>query len=120
MGRLKSSIVRACSVSAGRQCRKPSGVTGSARAAKGGSSTARGYGYRWQQARARFLVAHPLCAMCSTPLSPVVAEVVDHIIPHGGNDTLFWDETNWQPLCKHCHNSVKQKHEAAARMGRGR
>jgi len=32
------------------------------------------------------------------------ATVVDHIIPHRGDERLFWDETNWQPLCKQCHD----------------
>jgi len=27
-------------------------------------STARGYGYRWQQARKQWLLEHPLCVMC--------------------------------------------------------
>jgi 5-methylcytosine-specific restriction endonuclease McrA len=39
------------------------------------------------------------------------ATVVDHITPHDGDEVLFWDETNWQSLCKHCHDSVKQKQE---------
>jgi len=35
-------------------------------------------------------------------LSP--ATVVDHILPHRGDEDLFWDESNWQPLCKRCHD----------------
>jgi predicted kinase len=31
-------------------------------------------------------------------------EVVDHIIPHKGDYELFWDEGNWQTLCKRCHD----------------
>jgi 5-methylcytosine-specific restriction protein A len=31
--------------------------------------------------------------------------VVDHIIPHRGDQALFWDEENWQPLCLVCHNA---------------
>ena len=30
--------------------------------------------------------------------------VVDHIVPHRGDARLFWDEDNWQPLCKSCHD----------------
>jgi len=34
----------------------------------------------------------------------IPATVVDHIIPHRGDETLFWDESNWQALCKKCHD----------------
>ena len=60
------------------------------------------YGSRWQKARATFLSHNPDCAMCGRP-----AEVVDHIIPHKGNQQLFWDTDNWQPLCTVCHNKAK-------------
>jgi 5-methylcytosine-specific restriction protein A len=30
--------------------------------------------------------------------------VVDHIIPHRGDQYLFWDQENWQALCKDCHD----------------
>lgn len=30
--------------------------------------------------------------------------VVDHIKPHRGDQKLFWDRRNWQPLCEHHHN----------------
>lgn len=32
------------------------------------------------------------------------ATVVDHIVPHCGNQQLFWDTDNWQPLCKKHHD----------------
>jgi 5-methylcytosine-specific restriction protein A len=32
------------------------------------------------------------------------ATVVDHIIPHRGDEKLFWDRDNWQALCKSCHD----------------
>lgn len=75
-----------------------------------GSSSERGYGYAWQKARARFLQAHPLCVMCQDMKPPRVtaAEVVDHIIPHKGDQELFWNESNWQPLCFSHHNGEKQ------------
>jgi shikimate kinase len=40
-----------------------------------------------------------------------VATVVDHIKPHRGDQALFWDKNNWQPLCTHCHASLKQSAE---------
>jgi len=69
-----------------------------------GGATARGYDSRWRKARALFLRKHPLCAECKRQGKLTPATVVDHIIPHRGDMTLFWDESNWQPLCKDCHD----------------
>ena len=91
--------------------RAPIVQPGSWRAGKQGS-TERGYGYRWQQARAAFLRSHPLCIYCKRAGKVAAATVVDHIVPHEGDDVRFWDESNWQPLCKPCHDSVKAKEEA--------
>jgi 5-methylcytosine-specific restriction protein A len=72
-----------------------------------GSSTQRGYNYAWQQARSRFLADKPLCVDCRAEGRYGVATEVDHIIPHRGNQKLFWDsERNWQGLCK-THHSAK-------------
>jgi 5-methylcytosine-specific restriction protein A len=62
--------------------------------------------HEWRKARTEFLTTRPYCRMCGSN-----ANVVDHIIPHRGNDRLFWDRTNWQPLCTPCHNRVKQRQE---------
>jgi 5-methylcytosine-specific restriction endonuclease McrA len=32
------------------------------------------------------------------------ASVVDHVKPHRGDITLFHDQSNWQSLCRECHN----------------
>ncbi|MDU9415206.1 hypothetical protein [Pseudomonas sp. zfem005] len=29
---------------------------------------------------------------------------------------LFWDRANWQPLCKPCHDSTKQRLEKSGRV----
>jgi len=42
--------------------------------------------------------------VCQTNGQIAAATVVDHIIPHKGNQVLFWDESNWQPLCKFHHD----------------
>jgi 5-methylcytosine-specific restriction protein A len=68
--------------------------------ARRGSSSQRGYGSKWQKAREIFLKENPLCAICER-----TATVVDHIVPHKGDQFLFWDQANWQPLCKSCHDS---------------
>jgi 5-methylcytosine-specific restriction protein A len=83
---------------------------------RAGKTTAeRGYTYAWQQARERFLRAHPLCCYCERQGRWIPASVVDHIKPHQGDDRLFWDEANWQPLCKPCHDTVKAKEERGQR-----
>jgi len=69
-----------------------------------GGADARGYDSRWRKARALFLKQHPLCAFCQAEGKVVPATVVDHIIPHRGDQRLFWDQTNWEPLCKECHD----------------
>lgn len=77
-----------------------------------GSSSQRGYGYKWQQARAKFLAANPLCRYCLERDNVVTAAtVVDHIEPHRGDMKLFWRQSNWQPLCARHHSSDKQREE---------
>ncbi len=81
------------------------------------TSTQRGYGYRWQKGRALFLREHPMCCYCQrNGLVGVLASVVDHIIPHRGDQNLFWDESNWQPLCAPCHDVVKRQEERSSGM----
>lgn len=69
-----------------------------------GNSTERGYGYRWQQTRAGYLRKHPLCAHCARDGRVEPATDVDHIVPHRGDQALFWDRSNWQGLCHACHS----------------
>jgi len=82
------------------------------------SSTKRGYGYKWQKARAGHLRSHPLCEDHLALGQYVQATVVDHKVPHrlgeaqasGDADRiaaaqkLFWDRGNWQSQCKTCHD----------------
>jgi len=64
----------------------------------------RGYNSRWQKARRKFLTENPLCAECMKEGRYTKATVVDHIVPHRGDQTLFWEQSNWQPLCEKHHN----------------
>ena len=81
--------------------------------AQRGTAHQRGYGYKWQKARKAWLRKHPLCVMCEKRGYVVLADVVDHIVPHRGDMKLFWDTNNWQGLCFTDHNSIKQKMEKA-------
>lgn len=63
------------------------------------NANARGYNSAWNKARVTFLKTHPICACCGKP-----ATEVDHIVPHKGDQKLFWNTQNWQPLCHECHS----------------
>ena len=75
-----------------------------------GNAEARGYNAEWRRARKAFLQQNPLCSECRKAGKLTPATVVDHIIPHRGDKRLFWDEKNWQSLCKSCHDK-KTGHE---------
>lgn len=76
------------------------------------SSAARGYGWKWQQARKGFLAKHPLCAVSRLHGQLVAAEVVDHWYPHRGLKWLFWTRALWVPMTKAWHDEWKQRLEA--------
>jgi len=63
------------------------------------------YGRKWQKARAFYLRRHPVCAECAKYNRAVPATDVDHIEPHLGDRAKFWDQANWQALCRGCHSS---------------
>ena len=68
----------------------------------------------WKRLRAHQLRSHPLCRMHLELGQPVAAAVVDHINAHRGDEALFFDPTNLQSLCKHCHDAHKQAQEHSA------
>ena len=70
-----------------------------------GTAAQRGYGYKWQRFRARWIKKHPICEDPYGWHPGEVREVsdIDHIIPHKGNMKLFWDKSNLQGLCSECH-----------------
>jgi 5-methylcytosine-specific restriction endonuclease McrA len=78
-----------------------------------GSSSERGYTWAWTKARNAYLRDNPLCVMCKAmkPSRVTAANVVDHIVPHQGNQELFWDESNWQSLCRRHHDTDKAEQE---------
>ncbi len=71
------------------------------------SARERGYTWQWEKARAAFLAIHPLCVLCEALGVVTPATVVDHIRPHRGDRNLFWLVSNWQALCKACHDAKR-------------
>ena len=68
---------------------------------------------RWRDASKQYLATHPRCVCPQHHGQPDAprATVVDHITPHKGDLTLFWDAENWQALSKPCHDSWKKRTE---------
>lgn len=54
--------------------------------------------YRWRKASEVWRQQHPHCVLCGS-----AAQLVDHIIPHDGDEQRFWDRSNWRSLCHKCH-----------------
>jgi len=73
------------------------------------TSTQRGYSYKWRKYARLFLSDHPLCVNFED--CHRVAALVDHIIPHRGNEALFWKYSNLQPMCKQCHDAKTAKED---------
>jgi len=76
-----------------------------------GSAASRGYDYRWVKVRWRYLAEHPLCVLCEHVGKLTPANVIDHVVPHKGDQGLFWNESNWQSLCKSCHDRKTAKED---------
>ena len=55
--------------------------------------------------------AHPLCEECMKQGKYVKATVVDHVVPHRGDEKLFWDRSNWRALCKRCHDQKTRRED---------
>jgi len=68
------------------------------------------YGRPWRRIRDAHLVDHPWCVHCLEQGLHVVADEVDHIIPHRGDVARLRDPTNLQSLCK-SHHSAKTARE---------
>lgn len=67
---------------------------------------------RWVKGRLVHLARSPLCVYCLDLDRTTTADTVDHIVPHKGDNKLFFDTSNWQSLCKACHDGPKQLEES--------
>lgn len=76
------------------------------------------YDHRWERATRQYRQAHPWCIGCLAIGVQRKAEVIDHIVPHRGDERLFWDPNNWQPACKWHHDAIKPTLERAHSVGK--
>lgn len=66
---------------------------------------------RWKALRLYQLGIEPLCRLCKQVDRLTPACVADHVKPHKGDISMFFDATNLQSLCKPCHDTVKSREE---------
>jgi 5-methylcytosine-specific restriction endonuclease McrA len=60
--------------------------------------------------RSQVLRDHPFCSVCASEGRPyVLAEEVDHVVPHRGSEALFFDRNNLGALCKKHHSEKTQR-----------
>jgi 5-methylcytosine-specific restriction enzyme A len=74
---------------------------------------------RWLALRLRILGRdHWTCQWpgCHRSLAGKGMAVVDHKVPHRGDEARFWDEGNLWALCKPCHDGAKARAERAGRL----
>ena len=70
-----------------------------------------GYNAEWDRESLHYRRQHPLCLGCEAMGRVTPTKVTDHIQPHRGSKTLFWDPLNRQPACRWHHDVVKQRLE---------
>lgn len=81
-----------------------------------GSARTRGYTTAWDRAAKGHLARQPLCIYCAMgawgePPRDTAATCVDHLIPHGGDQDIFWRKADWISCCDACHSGPKQRAE---------
>ena len=60
--------------------------------------------YNWRvNVRRAYFANNPFCISCPQ-YAFVKATDIDHIKPWRYYPSLFWDQSNWQPLCHSCHS----------------
>lgn len=69
---------------------------------------------RWRKERVSYLKEYPLCVECMKEDKVSAAVILDHrvniaSVPIADREEKFWDKSNWQGLCKPCHNSKSGK-----------
>ena len=90
-------------------------MTGAYKKKPRGSKTIRGdrdsaHRAMFEHNRKIIIATQSVCGICGKPVDKTLkypdpmSPTVDHIIPHRGDPELFWDRSNWQALCKNCHD----------------
>lgn len=68
---------------------------------------------RWKVKSEEFRKRNPLCVSCLAKGIVKASQVADHVTPHKGDETVFWDG-QLQALCKDCHDLKSIVEDASA------
>lgn len=71
------------------------------------------YDHSWEKYRRRFLGINSRCYCCGEQ-----ATIVDHLVPHKGDVTLFKKLDNHIPLCKRHHDEATGLFDASYIIGK--
>ncbi|WP_329369655.1 HNH endonuclease [Streptomyces sp. NBC_01483] len=76
-----------------------------------GTTTAKGYGVKWERIRKRYLYAHPWCVLCSktTTATDHFPESRRALVAKGAKDPDAFSRLH--PLCTSCHNKETARHQ---------
>ena len=69
----------------------------------------------WHRLRAITLRDNPLCVYCEQLGRLEPATVVDHVVPHKGDEGLFFNG-ELASMCKSCHDGAKKRLEMSGRL----
>lgn len=75
---------------------------------------------QWERLRqATFLRDRYQCQRCKRLEGNTSKLICDHVTPHRGDQSKFFNPDNLTTLCKPCHDSAKQREEQASLQTRG-
>lgn len=69
------------------------------------------YTARWKALREQKQRDNPLCVECQAEGRVMVWTDLDHVIPHQGDEALFFNADNVQGLCKPHHSAKTRRGE---------
>jgi hypothetical protein len=72
-------------------------------------------GGHWRRVRADHLAREPWCAECAKRGVRTKANVVDHVLGHGGDWRLRFFRGPFRSLCVRCHNQITARDTASPR-----
>lgn len=82
-----------------------------------GSARYRGYDTRWDKNVETFKQHNPWCLGCAAIGKRTPTDLVDHVEPHKGDQTKFWNTAMWQPSCRWHHDVIKRALERSFEVG---